>query len=87
MAKALNRVDHLIQKVGIGMVQTVESYYQKYLENPNQANAKQYVLWRLRLHRRLKNDLETLEAINAARNLGLFDENPGKTCWHLDFEG
>lgn len=87
MTKALDRIDHLIQKVGIGMVQTVESYYQKYLTNPNQANAKQYVLWRLRLHRRLKNDLETLEAINTARNLGLFDEKPGKTCWHLDFGG
>ena len=87
MTKALDRTDHLIQKVGIGMVQTVESYYQKYLANPNQANAKQYALWRLRLHRRLKNDIETLEEINTARNLGLFDEKPGKTCWHLDFGG
>jgi hypothetical protein len=87
MAKALDRTDHLIQKVGIGMVQTVESYYQKYLNKPNEANARQYALWRLRLHRRLKNDRETLEAINQARNLGLFDEKPGKLCWDLDFGG
>jgi len=68
------------------MVDTVERYYQKYQAKPNEANAKAYCLWRLRLHRRLKNDQELLEAINDARTLGLFDETPGKTCWSLHFE-
>jgi hypothetical protein len=81
----LDPVDHLIAKVGIGMVDTVERYYQKYLEKPNEANARAYCLWRLRLHRRLKNDVKLLEAINDARNLGLHDENPGKTYWDCDF--
>jgi len=81
----LDPVDHLIAKVGIGMVDTVERYYQKYLEKPNEANAKAYCLWRLRLHRRLKNDKSLLEAINEARNLGLHDEGPGKTYWDCDF--
>jgi hypothetical protein len=81
----LDPVDHLIAKVGIGMVDTVERYYQKYLEKPNEANAKAYCLWRLRLHRRLKNDVKLLEAINDARNLGLHDGNPGKTYWDCDF--
>lgn len=83
--RALKREDHLIAKVGIGIVQTVESYYQKYLEKPNPANAKAYCLWRLRLHRRLKNNRETLDAINEARGLGLYDENPGALCWDIDF--
>jgi hypothetical protein len=83
---ALNPVDHLIAKVGIGMVQTVESYYNKYCEKPNEKNAKAYCTWRLRLHRRLKNDRGLLDAINEARNLGLYDENPGKLCWNCDFE-
>jgi hypothetical protein len=39
----------------------------------------------LRLHKRLKNERETLEAINGARNLGLFDEKPGKTFWDCEF--
>ena len=82
---ALDPVDHLIAKVGIGMVQTVESYYQKYCEQPNEKNAKQYQTWRFRLHKRLKNDRQLLEAINEARNLGLFDEKPGKTFWNLEF--
>ena len=81
----MDPVDHLIAKVGIGMVDTVERYYQKYLEKPNESTAKAYCLWRLRLHRRLKNDVKLLEAINEARNLGLHDENPGKTYWDCDF--
>lgn len=83
---ALDRTDHLIEKVGIGIVSTVEKYYQRYLEKPNEANAKAYCLWRLRLHRRLKNDRDTLDAINEARNLGLEDNNPGKTCWDCIFD-
>ena len=85
-AHALDPVDHLIAKVGIGMVDTVERYYQKYQAKPNEANAKAYCLWRLRLHRRLKNDRETLEAINEARNLGLNSSDPGKTCWDFEFD-
>jgi len=77
--------DHLIAKVGIGIVDTVERHYQKYQVKPNEINAKAYCLWRLRLHRRLKNDKALLEAINEARNLGLHDETPGKTCWDCDF--
>jgi len=83
---ALNPVDHLIAKIGIGIVQTVERYYQRYLEQPNEKNAKAYCLWRLRLHRRLKNDRSMLEAINTARNIGLTDSTPGKTCWELCFD-
>jgi hypothetical protein len=85
MARALQKVDHLIEKVGIGIVQTVETKYQKYLEDPSERNAREYVLWRLRLHRRLKNDRETLDSINEARNLGLYDEEPGKLCWDCVF--
>ena len=68
------------------MVDTVERYYARYIEKPDEANARAYCLWRLRLHRRLKNDRELLNAINDARNLGLEDTNPGKTCWDLSFE-
>ena len=82
---ALDPVDHLIAKVGIGMVQTVETYYRRYCEQPNEKNAKAYITWRFRLHRRLSNDRELLEAINEARNLGLYDEKPGKTFWDCHF--
>ena len=83
---SLSPVDHLIARVGIGIVSTVERYYEKYTKKPNETNARAYCLWRLRLHRRLKNDVATLEAINEARNLGLSDPSPGKTCWDLHFD-
>ena len=83
--RPLNKVDHLIAQVGIGIVDTVERSYRKYKSKPNESNAKTYCLWRLRLHRRLKNDKILLEEINEARELGLFDEQPGKTCWELTF--
>jgi hypothetical protein len=84
---ALDPIDHLIAKVGIGIVDTVERYYQKYIAKPDEANAKAYCLWRLRLHRRLRNDVALLEAIDKARTLGLHDEAPGKLCWECDFGG
>jgi hypothetical protein len=83
--RALTKEDHLIAKVGIGIVQTVERYYGAYCDKPNEKNAKQYTLWRLRLHQRLNNDRALLEEIDAARNLGLNDDRPGKLCWDLDF--
>jgi hypothetical protein len=82
---ALDPVDHLIAKIGIGIVDTVERYYQKYQAKPDEANARAYCLWRLRLHRRLNNDKPLLDAINEARTLGLYDETPGKLCWDCEF--
>lgn len=82
---ALDPVDHLIAKVGIGMVDTIERYYQRYLAKPDDTNARAYCLWRLRLHRRTNNNKELLDAINEARNLGLYDDKPGKLCWDCEF--
>jgi predicted HTH transcriptional regulator len=84
-SKPLDPASHLIERVGIGIVSTVERYYEKYNEKPNEANATAYCTWRLRLHRRLKNDRDLLDAINKARNLGLYDEKPGNLCWDYKF--
>jgi hypothetical protein len=67
------------------MVDTIERYYRRYQEKPDEKNAKAYCLWRLRLHRRLNNDKKLLDAINEARDLGLYDEAPGKLCWDCQF--
>lgn len=84
---ALNPTDHLISKVGIGIVQTVEDYYRKYCKKPNEKNAKAYCIWRFRLHKKLGNDRALLEEIDKARNLGLNDDRPGKLLWDCNFEG
>lgn len=83
--RPLSPTDHLIERVGIGIVGMVEKYYARYVEKPTDGNARTYCLWRLRLHRRLDNNRELLDAINEARNLGLYDENPGKLCWDCEF--
>ena len=68
------------------MVEIVRDKYAEYLEKPNKKNALEYCKWRLRLHRKLNNDQERLEAINNARTLGLYDENPGPLCFDLSFD-
>lgn len=84
-SRPLGTIDYAINRAGIGIVSTVEKHYQRYLSKPSEQNAKAYCLWRLRLHRRLRNDRLLLEAINEARNLGLYDDEPGNTCWELTF--
>lgn len=85
--RALSPTDHLIAKVGIALVQAVESCYETYQKNPNEKTTKSYLTWRLRLHRRLENKRELLEQINEARNLGLNDSEVGPLCWDYNFSG
>ena len=83
--KALRKEDHLISKVGIGILQALETSYAAWKENPNEKTAKKYCTWRLRLHIKLKNDRGLLEEINELRGLGLFNEEVGPTCWDYDY--
>lgn len=84
-SRPLSPIDHAINQAGIGIVDTVERHYQRYLSKPIEQNAKSYCLWRLRLHMRLRNNRELLEAINRERNLGLNDPAPGRLCWGCEF--
>lgn len=84
--RALTKADKIIEKIGIGIVECVKSRYENYLSKPTEKNAKEYCLWRLRLHRRLNNDQEKLDEVNEARGLGLYDENPGPLCWKYVFD-
>jgi hypothetical protein len=82
----LSKADRIIEKVGVGMVEVVKSKYDEYLEKPNKKNALEYCKWRLRLHRKLNNNRDRLEEVNAARVLGLYDEKPGPLCFDLEFD-
>jgi hypothetical protein len=84
--RSLTKADKIIEKVGIGIVECVKTRYDTYLANPTPRNAKDYCLWRLRLHRRLNNNREQLEEVNEARQLGLYDENPGPLCFDYVFD-
>ena len=84
--RSLSKSDRVVEAAGIGMVEAVKSKYDEYLEKPNKKNALEYCKWRLRLHRKLKNDRDRLEEVNLARGLGLYDENPGPLCFDLNFD-
>lgn len=83
--RALKRVDHMVDKLGVALVEAVKSTYNAYLEDPkNPKKAENYRKWRLRLHIRAKNNREQLELIDEYRELGLNDDGPGKLCWDYD---
>ena len=84
--RSLSPADKIIEKVGIGIVECVKTRYDAWQANPNPKTAKEYCLWRLRLHRRLNNDREKLEAVDKARELGLYDERPGPLCFDYNFD-
>jgi hypothetical protein len=83
--RALRKVDHLIENIGIPLVEAVRSSYDAYLADPkNPKKAESYRKWRLRLHLRANNNREVLELINEYRVLGLTDDGPGELCFEYD---
>ena len=83
--RALRRVDHLVEKLGVPLVEAVKSSYDAYLTDPkNPKKAENFRKWRLRLHLRANNNREMLELIDEYRELGLNDDGPGKPCWDYD---
>ena len=88
--RALKKVDFLIQKVGVALVEAVRSTYENYLLDPkNPKKALNYCKWRLRLHLKLNNNREKLELLDEYRVLGLEDDGPGQLCWDYEvpFQG
>lgn len=83
--RALREKDYLVSKIGINLYQAVSQTYESYLAQPDEKTAKKYCTWRLRLHQKFNNNRELLENFNKELKLGLFDEDPGKLCWDLDF--
>jgi hypothetical protein len=83
--RAMKKVDHMVDKLGINLVEAVKSTYEAYLEDPkNPKKAENYRKWRLRLHMKANNDREKLELIDEYRGLGLNDDGPGELCWEYD---
>jgi len=72
-------------KIGPDLVNKVASTYEKYVENPTQANRKAYMTWRLRIHLRCNQFMRAeLEVVNDHFNLGLNDRDPGETFWDIE---
>ena len=70
-------------RAGIGMVDALESWYRSWLKKPTKQNQREYMTWRLRLHLKWNGEPEFLEELNETFDLGLFNEEIGKTFWNI----
>lgn len=73
------------KRIGHDLVSTVQQAYQKYKENPNAANRKRYMVWRLRIHLKCNERyVKELTIVDDEYNLGLFDSDAGPLLWDIE---
>lgn len=70
-------------RAGIGMVEALESWYRAWLKKPTNQNQREYMTWRLRLHLKWNGEPEFLEELDETFDLGLRNEEIGKTFWEI----
>ncbi len=76
-------VGKLKMKAGVGLIDALESWYTAYQKKDTPRNRREYLTWRLRLHLRWNNDIEFLQELDEVFNIGLTDEEVGKTMWEI----
>ena len=64
---------------GVGVIEALENWY-------TPRNRREYLTWRLRLHLRFNNDPEFLDELDETFNIGLRDDEVGKTLWEIPAE-
>ena len=70
-------------RAGIGMVNALENWYAEYQKKATERNKREYLTWRLRLHLRWNGDPEFLEELDEHFDIGLHDDEVGKTYWEI----
>lgn len=82
--KAWNRkAGKLKMRAGVGMIDALENWYSAWQTKHTDRNRRQYLTWRLRLHLKHNADIEFLQELDETFNIGLSDEEVGKTLWDL----
>ena len=71
---------------GVGMIEALENWYTAYQTKKTDRNRREYMTWRLRLHLRFNNDIEFLQELDETFNIGLTDDEVGKTMWDIPHE-
>jgi hypothetical protein len=77
------RLGELKMRAGHAIVDALESYYAQLKTKRTDRVLGQYMKWRLRLHRKWNAHPEFLEELDAAFEIGLYDETIGKTFWDV----
>ena len=78
------RAGKLKMRAGAGMIDALENWYSLWQTKNTPRNTREYMLWRLRLHLRFNNDIEFLQELDEVFDIGLTNEEVGKTMWDLE---
>ena len=73
----------LKMKAGVGMIDAIEGWYAAYQTKKTDRNRREYLTWRLRLHLRFNDEPEFLQELDEVFDIGLTDEEVGKTLWDI----
>lgn len=76
----------LKMRAGVGLIDALENWYSAWQTKHTDRNRRQYLTWRLRLHLKHNADIEFLQELDETFNIGLTDEEVGKTLWDLEPE-
>jgi len=76
----------LKMKAGVGMINALENWYAAYKTKETPRNKREYLTWRLRLHLRWNDEIEFLQELDETFEIGLTDEEVGKTLWDIEPE-
>lgn len=77
------RAGQLKMKAGIGIVDALENWYFQWKEKKARRAKDEYMKWRVRLHRKWNSEPSFLEELNEFFEIGLYDEEIGKTLWDM----
>ena len=77
------RAGKLKMRAGTGMIDALENWYSLWRTKSTPRNTREYLLWRLRLHLRFNGDIEFLQELDEVFDIGLTNEEVGKTMWDI----
>jgi len=77
------RAGKLKMRAGAGMIDALENWYSLWRTKSTPRNTREYLLWRLRLHLRFNGDIEFLQELDEVFDIGLTNEEVGKTMWDI----
>ena len=78
------RAGKLKMRAGAGMIDALENWYSLWQTKSTPRNTREYLLWRLRLHLRFNGDIEFLQELDEVFDIGLTNEEVGKTMWDIE---
>lgn len=73
----------LKMRAGVGIIDALENWYSQWQEGKSRRARDEYMKWRVRLHRKWNSQPAFLEELNEYFEIGLYDEEIGKTLWDI----